>query len=416
MRTNRFCIIFYIAAICIAYVGCKRDPAIVDPLIVSNPGKQKDIVWPSIANSAWPMAHHDPQSTGRSPFVALFDGEPGNSYLGNSSWSSPVIDVDGTVYYEGRDSLGKYVLFARQKNGELKWTRSIDDGSMSAPKNHSSPIISVDGIIYIVSRDHNLYAFTREGVQQWIFKGSISSRGLNIGKDGTLYLVTRDKSLHALNSDGSIKWKLFEDNGFWSGESGPEILFSPDGATIYVGGYSNGLYAVDVSGIVKWKNMQVKNGFSQSRTIDNQGNIYAHLQNDTIVSLFSDGSVRWKNTVIRNSDNYTIDYDGNIYTTGNLSSDSASFRLFCLSYNGILKWSYQIPGYYSGQLICDKNGTVFVVAEPNTILYAVNNDGTIKWIIDQKLNAVFENSPAISNDGSIIFTSYDENAGLFLYH
>ena len=33
------------------------------------PGYQEDIPWPSLADSPWPMNHHDPQSSGRSKFI-----------------------------------------------------------------------------------------------------------------------------------------------------------------------------------------------------------------------------------------------------------------------------------------------------------------------------------------------------------
>lgn len=40
----------------------------VDPVIDSSIVPQYDIVWESLADSPWPMFHHDPQSTGRSKY------------------------------------------------------------------------------------------------------------------------------------------------------------------------------------------------------------------------------------------------------------------------------------------------------------------------------------------------------------
>lgn len=49
-------------------MSCKENPTTPSEP-PKPPGYQEDIPWPSLADSPWPMNHHDPQSTGRSRYV-----------------------------------------------------------------------------------------------------------------------------------------------------------------------------------------------------------------------------------------------------------------------------------------------------------------------------------------------------------
>ncbi len=97
---------------------------------------------------------------------------------GTSISSSPVIGMDGTIFFGSHD---KY-LYAVNPDGSLKWkfeTRGEVD---------STPAIDIDGVIYFGSWDEYLYALYPDGKLKWKYKsngGIISSPA--IGDDGTLY-------------------------------------------------------------------------------------------------------------------------------------------------------------------------------------------------------------------------------------
>ncbi len=70
---NKSIIIFFILFLSLL-LNCKnKSPTETPP--DNNIHPQVDIPWPSLGDSQWPMHHHDPQSTGRSPFVGPQQGE-----------------------------------------------------------------------------------------------------------------------------------------------------------------------------------------------------------------------------------------------------------------------------------------------------------------------------------------------------
>ena len=48
-------------------ISCKETPR--EPEKKEDISSQVDIPWPSLADTPWPMFHHDPQSTGRSKYA-----------------------------------------------------------------------------------------------------------------------------------------------------------------------------------------------------------------------------------------------------------------------------------------------------------------------------------------------------------
>ncbi|NOZ58559.1 MAG: PQQ-like beta-propeller repeat protein, partial [Euryarchaeota archaeon] len=107
-----------------------------------------------LANSPWPMFHHDLNHTGRSPYLGAGEGNLKWSFPsadGGGIYSSPVIGSDGTIYFGSRPGNSRY-FYALYPNGTLKWNFST--GGVI----RSSPAIGSDGTIYFGSSDGYLYA------------------------------------------------------------------------------------------------------------------------------------------------------------------------------------------------------------------------------------------------------------------
>ena len=384
-------------------LSCKKDDVITPT--PEQPGKQKDIEWPSLAKSAWPMAHHDPQSTGRSQYAALPEGKYQWSRLGFKSWGSTVIDVDGTVYYETDDSTNAvaYALVAVSQDGTVKWKTRISPSSGIYEKNHTSIIISSIGLIYVISRDQKLYAVRRDGTIAWSVSASSSiwSKGLAIGVDGTIYCVAKDGMLNAISADGLILWTKNAGNGFYKSSSGPPIVFSPDGKTLYVAAASAGMYAVGTNGEIQWFNDRVTNDFYGCRLVDNTGNIYATI-NDSIVCFAPDGKMIWSNVETKYPLGFSMDYDGNLFAMCTYPANSVGRSIISIDQSGKIRWAHSLPAGFVGDLVCDKDGTVYFGSyDTDKSYYAVKNDGTLKWVIYHGYLADFSASPAIAADGSI---------------
>jgi hypothetical protein len=92
-----------------------------------------------LADSPWPMFQHNAQHTGRSPYVGPeFPERSWVFHAGSAIYSSPVIAVDGTIYFGTWDGY----LYALSNNGNMKWKFKAD-GNIQAP-----PAVDTNGVIY----------------------------------------------------------------------------------------------------------------------------------------------------------------------------------------------------------------------------------------------------------------------------
>ena len=122
------------------------------------PGFQKDIPWPSLANSPWPMNHGDPQSTGRSKFTGPLTGTIIKEVEAINIQSGVSIGPDSTIYYcSGGD------LVAMWPNGEIKWKIEPDESW----EGFSTPLVSADGTIYIGTPEGNVFAVNPDSTIKW---------------------------------------------------------------------------------------------------------------------------------------------------------------------------------------------------------------------------------------------------------
>ena len=122
-----------------------------------------------VAHTPWPMHRHDLHHTGRSSYAASQTNKIKWTFqTGAPISSSPVIGIDGTIYFGSQD---KY-LYALNPDGTLKW--KFETGA----EVDSTPAIDIDGIIYFGSWDKYLYALYPNGKLKWKHKtngGIISS-------------------------------------------------------------------------------------------------------------------------------------------------------------------------------------------------------------------------------------------------
>ena len=374
---------------------------------------QIDIPWPTLADSPWPMIKHDPQFTGRSPYkgpqtprvIWTEDMEHG-------IFSGPVIGEEDNLYF------GSYYVhadnfYSYSPDGSFLW--EYETGSNRPPQ--SGIIIDSSNTIYFGSRDSCLYALNPDGTLKWKYNtsGSILQEVIpNLDLQGNIYVtnfistITDEGELYSIKPDGTLNWKVMYESGF----AGKSAVFSPDGNTIYIAGKDSNLFALNLTGAIKWK-------FScgeilRAPMIDSDGNIY-FIPVETpqyLYSIKADGSIRWKylllfNGSTENSVIPTIDYDGNIYIIG-LDTTSHIFypMLLSVDYDGNFRWKYIFSDVededFSQPLICDAEGTVYVGSTVGYYYYAISSNGELKW----KLPLIFiyqqvDNTGAIGKDGTL---------------
>ena len=205
------------------------------------PGYQEDIPWPSLANSPWPMAHHDPQSTGRSKYSGPIIGEkiwefeddnkPFNSGIsidienqmvkwtfGNktSIGKSIVVDSQGNLYFEKpSDELSKIVLISLNPDGTLRWELNQKHNDLGRD---NTPALDKYGNIYFAT--DTLYSVDYNGNIRWkIGLEGICDAPILCDESGTIFVPTftwtRTVYLYSVNENGSINWVHEEKNAFW---------------------------------------------------------------------------------------------------------------------------------------------------------------------------------------------------------
>jgi len=369
------------------------------------------------------MYLHDPQHTGRSPYQGPQQGKVEWLFeTGREVYSSPAIDLDGTIYFSSEDGF----LYAVTASGTLRW--KLDLGG----RTDSSPLVTTTGKIYVSSTSDFLFCIDAGGQILWQYALTCQTAVTQptISPEGDIvYLQTSgvrcSSSLYAIREDGSLKWRFISDD-----LSPYSPALSPDGSSLYSPAYG-GLYAIDTSGVVKWHyeldpSLPNSPSRSNSPSVDNAGNIY-FTSGRYCYSLSPEGTLRWKydTACSRPGITPTIGYDGTIYVAGayNRAPDveaGGHGRIYALNYSGKLKWNYD-SGHISGSkemattAIIDVESTLYIgmiVArgvQDSTNFVAVGENGTIKYQLGlRNPDGTFpdiDSTPAISASGRIYMGS-----------
>jgi hypothetical protein len=152
----------------------------------------------------------------------------------------------------------------------------------------------------------------------------------------------------------------------------------------------------DNPGYEKWA-FFMDYGSDSSIVIDKDGTIYTVTGGEGLISLFPDGTLKWKQKLLTP---YPVELalaqDGTIFV-------STTREFYAYYPNGTLKWTLDVGGekMFTGYPTIDSNGTIFV-GTSDGYLFAINPDGTIKW--NYFINANVRTS-SVDNKGNIYFTS-----------
>ncbi|MHA2275645.1 MAG: hypothetical protein ACXAC2_07760 [Candidatus Kariarchaeaceae archaeon] len=352
------------------------------------PGYQEDIPWPSLADSPWPMNHHDPQNTGRSKEVG--------PNLGIVDWSLESYDLETGISI-GPDSTIYFVygkLFAVTHDGAEEW--SLEINNILYP--YLTPIITADGTIYTTAAN-KLVAISSEKIVKWEYvTNSIINWMVNIGNDGILYILDGNKTLNAISPSGALIWQYSDDRFTSFTISG--ISFSPDGNTLFIPGSVNSVLAFNIhTQTIDWVFGDRK--MYNSPLIDSDGNIYILPKYDEqgsekaqFYSLNKHGEIRWVFEFNYeyspfHSNTPTIDRAGNIYF--------ATDTLYSLDYSGNLNWKAGLDGFCDCPLVCDVNSNIYVGTMGSELGISISSydvNGNLNWKISDSQYQV-GGSPAL---------------------
>ena len=353
-----------------------------------------------LADTPWPMFHHDLKHTGLSPYTGPDTSAIKWTYQAGGWVSPPVIGADGTVYV-GRSipGVGGGYLCAINPDGTLKWEYETI-GTLE----QSGAAIGSDGTVYF-GGDENIYALNPDGTEKWKYHtgpgNALDYSRPAIGPDGTIYVGSYLNKLYAMNPDGTLKWTYEGTQRF---ASSPAI--GSDG-TIYVGSKDKKLHAVNPDGTLKWT-YETGNYIyiGSSPAIGSDGTIYVGSKDTKLYAINPDGTLKW-----------TYETGGCVYSTPAIGSDGTIYvgsydhKLYAINPDGTFKWSYETGDRIrKSSAAVDAAGTIYIGSQDKKF-YAINPDGTLKW--SYETGDVFESTPAIGSDGTVYIGPKDNKLYAF---
>lgn len=389
----------------ILVLGCNDDPTKpIAPPENNDIVPQTDIIWPSLADSPWPMHHHDPQSTGRSKYAGPKDGILSKKVPASNMDAGVSVGLSQTLYLSTDDP---YIFYALDYSGNVKW-------KIEGINYQSTPLISVDGTIFCKQFD-KIIAISKDGNILWNYNIAVRISGLSlaIDKEGNLYFTNFEGgTLYVIDNKGELLWKLEDDRLI---DYIP--TFSPDGNTLYLMGKDVSILAIDITTKkIKWTFGE--QSLCLSPVIDSDGNIIIISSGDKgcfqtsdviMYSINETGEINWSNSFAnfnmpRNIEP-TIDYNGNIY----FGSDT----LYSFTNSGKQRWKKELKDGFSvtSPLICDINNVIYIgtnndITPLENKILAVNSDGNILWEIIVSGERDLGVSPALTEDGTLIYPTW----------
>jgi len=315
----------------------------------------------------------------------LFCGD--NWFTGQGNSYPPPVEHAWPMFQHDAQHTGMSP-FDGPKYHRIKWKLNIGGG-------HSAPAVDMYDTVYLGSEKGGLYAVNPDGSIKWKFptSGSISSSPA-LDKVGNIYFGCRDRYFYSINKKGTLRWK-------YNTEMEKLVRINPiigDDGMIYV--VADSAYAFYSSGKIKWKIPLSKYMPTHHRgtpAIDHRGFIYMCLDSESLSVVKPDGSILKKipNSFITIS-SPSIDGNDNVYYAS--FSDG---NLYALNENGEIKWKKQVVWMTSGSpALSEKENTIYWPLR--LFLVALNFDGSVKWdwfTNDQDIQ--FGNSPILDSCGNI---------------
>ncbi|MCC7479163.1 PQQ-like beta-propeller repeat protein [bacterium] len=132
--------------------------------------------------------------------LALADGALAWDFdIGEWQCGAPALAADGTIYAPSSvRGIGDKSLYALDPDGAVKW-------SYSAEGMFSTPVVDLNGDIYFVLDDGRVISLDSSGAFRWEFAVDGGMYGTPaLGADGTLYVLTSAGSLYAIGPGAGL--------------------------------------------------------------------------------------------------------------------------------------------------------------------------------------------------------------------
>lgn len=290
--------------------------------------------------------------------------------------ASPAISSDNNVIYFGSGEDNK--LYAINRDGSTKWTFDLSKDGANGIQNNSSPSVGEDGTIYMMNKGNNsdsgyFYAVNPDGNEKWKYNtGDLATSRPNyitptIMKNGNIILGTRT-GLHLVDKNTGEKISQTAVGTYGT------VVVTQDNVA-YLTSANNGIYSYDMNAIAEDQSALLKGQYK----INN-------------ASYYTSGAL-------------AVDLQGNIIGA------AGSGRIFSINDKLLQNWLYpndsELSKIEQSGVAIGIDGTLYVSGSENKKMYAINPNGTIKWIYNTI--GIIQCVPAIDNLGNIHIVDCDGN-------
>ncbi len=205
------------------------------------------------------------------------------------------------------------------------------------------------------------------------------------------------------DNQGLEKWRFKCFDGVSNHVDGGVVI--GDDGTLYFGDSSYNFYALNPDGSLKWK-YRTGGPITSAPAIAEDGTLYVGSWDDYLHAVYStNGTRKW--TFYANDASIdsapTIARDGTIYI-GTLWSLGNGGKLHAVNPDGTEKWRFQTGDAVSSSPAIGDDGTIFF-GSYDTYIYALHPNGTLKW--SYKTGDQVRGPPSIANDGTVYIGSFD---------
>jgi hypothetical protein len=310
--------------------------------------------------------------------------------------------------------------------GEVLWRFEI-------PSDYAGSFVGVgpDGTVYTTD-NLRLYALSPAGSLLWTMAGAGGGRPITFGEDGTIYTSAQATGVRAINPDGTLQWEYMPPDSVVL-HTGPNV--GPDGNLYAVqeirAGSGLGAFSVDPDGNLRWSNSGDPTirpaDLSNSDVVFGNGRFFAGMDFPR-----GHGAVTYAFTFDGDQVGYSGSGDWEIPATsfprmmldGRIAYRYGQVGVMAVRQDGSVDWQLPHPG-----------GAAFVVGPevgPDGVLYAgnwsgiqlwaVNPDGTTRWVRPREGNHWLDSISVAPDNGVIVATGtpgwvrgYDPADGALLW-
>jgi len=199
---------------------------------------------------------------------------------------------------------------------------------------------------------------------------------------------------------GNLQWRIELNDDAPLTDSFSSIVMGDD-TTFYFIKYheadSSYLYSMSVDGQVNWKLIIPVDKTTGNPLVSNDGSILFTAWDGYIYSVKKTGNLNWKKFYPVIFSQLSIDKNGKLYAVAN------DKKLYSFNQSGDLLWELSVEGGLIGGIISkisfSPDGKTLYAAGYEKTLFAINTDGTIKWVFDN--GGEVRHTPLIDSEGHI---------------